>query len=351
MGSEMCIRDRPGARPPAAGIGRRRVGQEGRARGRGQRSGAHRLNCRPLARRAGPLFELRGEDSNLDFAVQSRADLPIIRPRIASSEHSLGRARFALPSGANANIRSLNGEPNQMGRGPRVLRVRAHTRRVQAPLRIFEWCMGARRRPRGNRSAPENGQPRHTRKTRTGDPASARGKTYVEIANELGLTKSTVAYHARRLGIPADERFARRYDWRLVQTAVDAGASMRQCMKRFGFSRDAWGKAVKRGDIIPNDWVTPLERLLIAGRRRSRGHIKARLLRAGLKENRCERCGLGEWRGKPLNMQLHHINGDGSDNRLENLELLCANCHSQTSTYGGRNGHRRARPTGDAEAV
>ena len=179
----------------------------------------------------------------------------------------------------------------------------------------------------------------------------ARGKTYVEIANELGLTKSTVAYHARRLGIPADERFARRYDWRLVQTAVDAGASMRQCMKRFGFSRDAWGKAVKRGDIIPNDWVTPLERLLIAGRRRSLGHIKARLLRAGLKENRCERCGLGEWRGKPLNMQLHHINGDGSDNRLENLELLCANCHSQTSTYGGRNGHRRARPTGDAEAV
>jgi hypothetical protein len=125
----------------------------------------------------------------------------------------------------------------------------------------------------------------------------ARGKTYVEIANELGLTKSTVAYHARRLGIPADERFARRYDWRLVQTAVDAGASMRQCMKRFGFSRDAWGKAVKPGDIVPNDWVTPLESLLVAGRQRSRGHIKARLLRAGLKENRCERCGLGEWQG------------------------------------------------------
>ena len=160
----------------------------------------------------------------------------------------------------------------------------------------------------------------------------------MEIANELGLTKSTVAYHARRLGIPAEERFARRYDWRLVQTAVEAGASMRQCMKRFGFSRDPWGKAVKRGDIVPNDWVTPLEILLVAGRRRSRGHIKARLLRAGLKENRCERCGLGEWQGKPLNMQLHHINGDGLDNRVENLELLCANCHSQTSTYEGGTG-------------
>ena len=40
-------------------------------------------------------------------------------------------------------------------------------------------------------------------------------------------------------------------------------------------------------------------------------------------------------------MQLHHVNGDGRDNRLDNLELLCPNCHSQTETYGGRNGHRR----------
>jgi 5-methylcytosine-specific restriction endonuclease McrA len=50
-------------------------------------------------------------------------------------------------------------------------------------------------------------------------------------------------------------------------------------------------------------------------------------------------------------MQLHHINGDGLDNRLENLELLCANCHSQTSTYAGRNGHRRKRSTDDSEAA
>jgi 5-methylcytosine-specific restriction endonuclease McrA len=40
-------------------------------------------------------------------------------------------------------------------------------------------------------------------------------------------------------------------------------------------------------------------------------------------------------------MQLHHRDGDGTNNRLENLELICPNCHSQTDTYGGRNGHRR----------
>jgi len=169
----------------------------------------------------------------------------------------------------------------------------------------------------------------------------AEGKSYVEIARELGLTKSTVAFHARRLGIPANEKFARRYNWAVVRAAVEEGLSMRQCMERFGFSRDAWGKAVKRGDIVPNDWITPLEELLVAGRPRQRDHVKRRVLKAGLKENRCERCGITEWRGKPLKMQLHHVNGDGMDNRLDNLELLCANCHSQTETYGGRNGHRR----------
>lgn len=87
----------------------------------------------------------------------------------------------------------------------------------------------------------------------------------------------------------------------------------------------------------------PLNELLVEGKRRGRFNLKSRLIEAGFKESRCERCGISEWRGKPLNMQLHHINGDGMDNRLENLELLCANCHSQTETYGGRNGRRRKR--------
>jgi len=113
-------------------------------------------------------------------------------------------------------------------------------------------------------------------------------------------------------------------------------------MKRFGFSADAWYKAVKRGAIVPRPVAKPIDEYLVVARRTSRTHLKARLIAEGLKENRCEICAITQWLGKPLSAQLHHKNGDGSDNRLENIEFLCPNCHSQTDTYGGRNGHRQS---------
>jgi DNA-binding transcriptional ArsR family regulator len=162
-----------------------------------------------------------------------------------------------------------------------------------------------------------------------------------EIAERLGVSKPTVCYHARRLGVPPQSRFGHRYDWAEIRREYDSGVAMRECMRRFGFSQQAWADAVKRGEIVQRERVIPLDDLLVVGRKTSRAHLKRRLVEAGLKENRCEICGITKWLGKPLNMQLHHKSGDGLDNRIENLEFLCANCHSQTDTYGGRNGHRK----------
>jgi 5-methylcytosine-specific restriction endonuclease McrA len=117
---------------------------------------------------------------------------------------------------------------------------------------------------------------------------------------------------------------------------------MRDCQRLFGFSNSAWADAVRRGDLSPRPNGAPISEVFATGVRRNRSHLKARLVNNGLKQQSCEICGLDEWRDQPLSLQLHHVNGDGLDNRLENLQILCPNCHSQTDNWGGRNARRRA---------
>ena len=85
---------------------------------------------------------------------------------------------------------------------------------------------------------------------------------------------------------------------------------------------------VYRGKYLPN---------LCKHSSLSSANAKELVYRMGLKENKCECCGLSEWRGKPLVCELHHINGDTTDNRIENLIILCPNCHSQTDNFRSRN--------------
>jgi hypothetical protein len=165
----------------------------------------------------------------------------------------------------------------------------------------------------------------------------AQGMTGADIARELGLSKSAICYHRRRLGEEIDERCNRRYDWPAVQRYYDEGHSISDCQLHFGFARRTFTDAVKRGAIVTRPQTAPLELYLVRGRRTNRTHLKGRLLSAGLKDNRCEECGLTSWRGVPLSMALHHVNGNGDDNRLENLRLLCPNCHAQTPNFSGRN--------------
>jgi len=58
---------------------------------------------------------------------------------------------------------------------------------------------------------------------------------------------------------------------------------------------------------------------------------------------KCFECGLSEWRGHTISLELDHIDGNAGNNNIDNLQLLCPNCHSITDTWKGRNrGNGRA---------
>lgn len=72
---------------------------------------------------------------------------------------------------------------------------------------------------------------------------------------------------------------------------------------------------------------------LNGGKNITASKLRNKLIDEGLKEYKCEKCGRTEWEGRPIPLELHHINMDHNDNRLENLQILCSNCHSLAHDY------------------
>ena len=147
-----------------------------------------------------------------------------------------------------------------------------------------------------------------------------------------------------------------------LREAVAASASYSQAIRRLGlvpaggnyvqvqrrirelaldtshFTGKRWNVGLKFRPSPP----APLEVVLVVGRPTGSHKLKKRLFRAGLKAPVCELCG---WAARApdgrIPVELDHINGDRSDNRLENLRILCPNCHSLQPTHRGLNHKRR----------
>lgn len=121
-----------------------------------------------------------------------------------------------------------------------------------------------------------------------------------------------------------------------------AGAASYQRLERVAarLSVTLPGKRVKRrpGAGVGGPRRRPLEEILVENSTARSTYVRKRLIDEGVLEERCVKCKIGPvWCGEPITLQLDHINGDSTDNRLENLRILCPNCHSQTDTYCGRN--------------
>jgi hypothetical protein len=101
------------------------------------------------------------------------------------------------------------------------------------------------------------------------------------------------------------------------------------------------GKGWRKGCQAPPRRARPLDDILTENSFVNTYKLKKRLILEGIKHRQCEVCHLDVWQGQAIPLELHHLNGIGTDCRLENLQLLCPNCHALTNNYRGKNKQRR----------
>lgn len=107
------------------------------------------------------------------------------------------------------------------------------------------------------------------------------------------------------------------------------------------FKGHGWSKGLTNMPSPPQT-ISLSEILVEQSKYTSSKDLKRRLFKTGLEEKRCESCLNTQWMGGEIPLQLDHVNGKRSDNRIENLRILCPNCHALTPTWGGRNHQARS---------
>ena len=107
--------------------------------------------------------------------------------------------------------------------------------------------------------------------------------------------------------------------------------TLNKYLKEFGI--DYAGNPNRKGILRLSERTPITEFLKNNGKFITAPKLRNRLLEEGFKEEKCEKCNNTNWMGVKIPLELHHINGNHYDNRLENLQILCSNCHSIEHNY------------------
>ena len=123
---------------------------------------------------------------------------------------------------------------------------------------------------------------------------------------------------------------------------IEAGGNydtIRRYVDQLELDTSHWvGQGWRKGVTTPIKPATPLKDILVENSTYTNtGCLRRRLISEGYKGEYCEHCRRTEWEGVPIPLELEHINGNRYDNRIENLEVICPNCHALTPTHRGRN--------------
>jgi hypothetical protein len=103
------------------------------------------------------------------------------------------------------------------------------------------------------------------------------------------------------------------------------------------YSPNGSGKGLKKPKKIGHDSYSLNDILDGKHPQYQSNKLRIRLINEGVKEYKCEKCLLEKWQNEPIPLELNHKDGNRNNHLLNNLEMLCPNCHAQTSTYRGKN--------------
>ena len=184
------------------------------------------------------------------------------------------------------------------------------------------------------------------------------GLTYREIAEKLNIEKGAVTYilsskGEKNLLRKQAKKEANRIFEEKVLDVIPKSNSLNDVCAKMGLKGVNWyytkiSNIIQKYNIDTSHFGTQkqktngcFERLsddvfFSENTNRNGCNLLKRLIEGNYKTHKCEKCGREEWEGEKIPLQIHHRDGDHFNNKINNLEVLCPNCHALTDTFGKR---------------